>query len=177
MSKFAKAGTQAPTSTSGKFTKAPTTMRLVILPYEHYVEAIQAPLLRLVEIPLRALSPGAFEELAAFAEQARCRARALNAEHSRCRIGAQWKDGHKAKDGRVDDAPVGRCRKSAPYSTVTRSPTRGSPDGGLQPQTQSPEEGRQGKNPYGGLPPPTPVRPPAEKRRSQCPERWDTWPL
>ncbi len=69
--------------------------------YEHYLEAIQAPLLRLVEIPLRTLSPGAYEELVAFTEQARNRARALNAEHSRCRIGAEWKNGHKTKDGRV----------------------------------------------------------------------------
>ncbi len=69
--------------------------------YLHYVEAIRTPLLRLVEIPLQSLSPGAYDELSAFLEKACNRARALNAEHSRCRVGSIWKDGHMTKDGTI----------------------------------------------------------------------------
>lgn len=69
--------------------------------YVHYVDAIKTPLLRLVEIPLQALSPDAYAELAAHVATACNRARALNAEYSRCRVGAVWKDGHMTKDGKV----------------------------------------------------------------------------
>ena len=74
--------------------------------YTHYVEAVETPLLRLAEIPLQTLSPGAFDELAAFLVRARNRARALNAEHCRCRAGAAWKDGHMTKDGKIQQKLV-----------------------------------------------------------------------
>ena len=69
--------------------------------YIHYLEAIERPLLDLVQLPLEALAPGSYEDLLAFVKQAGNRARALCAEHARARVGATWKEGHVTKDGRV----------------------------------------------------------------------------
>jgi DNA polymerase delta subunit 1 len=69
--------------------------------YLHYVTAIETPLLRLVEIPLRQLSVGLYEGLEAFMVRALNRARAQCALATRCRVGTVWKDGHLAKDGLV----------------------------------------------------------------------------
>ena len=77
------------------------TEKALAIDYLHYVEAISPPLLRLVEIPLQSLSPGAYAELTAFLERASNRARALSAECSRCRVGACWKEGHLSKDGKI----------------------------------------------------------------------------
>ena len=69
--------------------------------WTHYLDAVERPLLELVQMPLHALLPGSYDELADYIEKARGRARALCAEHSKCRVGATWKDGHMTKDGKV----------------------------------------------------------------------------
>ena len=69
--------------------------------YSHYLEAIKKPLLDLLQTPLRALLPEAYDELVNFMSDAQDRARAFCAEHARCRIGGTWKDGHMTKDGLV----------------------------------------------------------------------------
>ena len=81
------------------------------------------PRLRLVEIPLQALSPGAFDELAAFLERAHNRARGLDAEHCRCRAGDAWKDGHMTKDGKIQQKLV--LDKRTPPQALATAPKHG----------------------------------------------------
>jgi len=69
--------------------------------WSHYFEAVERPLMRLLEVPLRAVDPEALEALKATADRLRERARLQTRQHCVARLGLRWEHGHRCKSGAV----------------------------------------------------------------------------
>jgi hypothetical protein len=64
-----------------------------------YTEAIERPLLRVLEVPLRSINQDLYAELEAFFQQAKSQALAQRKKHSMVRHEAKWFLGHACKKG------------------------------------------------------------------------------
>ena len=69
--------------------------------WSHYFEAVERPLMRLLEVPLRAVDPTALDALKETADRLRERARLQTKQHCLARIGLRWEHGHRCKSGAV----------------------------------------------------------------------------
>ena len=73
--------------------------RALPIDWVHYVEAVQAPVSRLLDVPLQSLAPELLEELRRFFEEAAARAVTQVRDRSLARHGAAWVFGHVARGG------------------------------------------------------------------------------
>jgi DNA polymerase delta subunit 1 len=62
--------------------------------WHHYVEALERPLLRVLEVPLRSIDPAMYHDLMTFLSDKKTKALALRKTHSMARHGSTWVDGH-----------------------------------------------------------------------------------
>ena len=71
--------------------------------YVHYLNSIELPLLRLVEIPFQSLRPGLFEDLVKYIEKSKETAFTQNSISSRCRVDGHWRIGSLNKNGSITE--------------------------------------------------------------------------
>ena len=67
----------------------------------HYLEAVERPLMSIMEVPLATVAPEALEEVRRRCEQLKNQARSKLSEHCMARHGTSWSPGHVCKDGTV----------------------------------------------------------------------------
>jgi DNA polymerase elongation subunit (family B) len=67
----------------------------------HYLEAVERPLMSIMEVPLATVAPEALEEVRRRCEQLKNQARSKLSEHCMARHGTSWSPGHVCKDGSV----------------------------------------------------------------------------
>lgn len=91
----------------------------------HYFEAIERPLMRLLEVPLRAVAPEELEALTARCTVLKEQARMQTRRHSLARLGVRWEQGHRCKTGAVQlklgnfGAPAGGAQAGPGASPMT----------------------------------------------------------
>jgi len=67
----------------------------------HYMEAIEGPLMRLLEVPLQSTEPELLQAVRTRCAELRGRAQQLTVAHGLARRGTSWVWGHRARDGGV----------------------------------------------------------------------------
>jgi len=65
----------------------------------HYMEAIEAPLMRLLDVPLRTAEPELLTMVEGRCRELRARAQQMTTAHGLARIGTSWMWGHRTRDG------------------------------------------------------------------------------
>ena len=65
----------------------------------HYMEAIEAPLMRLLDVPLRTAEPTIFMELETKCRDLRTQAHQMTMAHGLARVGTTWIWGHRTRNG------------------------------------------------------------------------------
>jgi len=82
----------------------------------HYLEAVERPLMSIMEVPLATVAPESLVEVRRRCEQLKAQARSKLSEHCMARHGTSWSPGHVCKDGSVQ-RPL---REMLPQSQGTR---------------------------------------------------------
>ena len=109
-----------------------------------YTEAIERPLLRVLEVPLRSIDASMYEELEDFVRCAKAAALVQRKKHSKVRYEARWLDGHACKSGPPQ-------QKLCNFFGEARRPA------GLPPDVSPERSAARGASAHRSLPAPPPI--------------------